>query len=245
MNILKTLLVAAVFAGLCTTTAPAQLISYTFTTDNHGAPVAPTVADTTTTGGTDLQFGPGLSNTGVFGLFANLPVASTTATPPIVADTSLAAAVSDSAYFTFTVSPTSGNVLNLSDVSFVGGRFTEDSGSMTYELESSATGFGTAGANELGSFTVTGNYPTTNGSDISLSSSSFSTLFTPVTFRLYVYGSGTEAGFFDATSNGGSDGPILINGTTALAPEPGTFALLGLGLGALFLIARRRRTARE
>lgn len=157
-------------------------------------------------------------------------------------------------YFQFTLSPTGGQSLNISSLSFDAVAAT---GTLTANrevfVESSKTGFGTSSANVLyGAGTQSALNP---GGGINWSStlipfqtSTYSeTLFSvdlsgnsllqnisdSVTFRFYI---GTDT----TSQNIGIDN-LTVNGSIVAAPEPSAYALAGLGL--MLCIGNWRRTS--
>jgi hypothetical protein len=233
---------AVALAAMLSTTAHAQLVSYTISDQNSGGgnSIAPTIADATTTTATDYTLGSGLKDEGLLG-FGVVPKSSS------YFATSLAGAEAANAYVTFTVAPTAGNELNLTSVDLSGARFYNNGNDTTYAaLESSVTGFGTQTAAGVGgTFNISGFL--NNGPDVTLNPTTYADLTSPVVFRLYVYatdGKNTAASLpYDAETRTGG-GPILINGTVSQeVPEPGTYALMGFGLAALLVTMRTRRSS--
>jgi PEP-CTERM motif len=159
--------------------------------------------------------------------------------------TSLATAVTNNDFITFTVAPTTGNTLSLSDIG-------------AYNIRRSATGSSTGQwqyAVGGGTFSNLGT-PITWGATTSAAGNAQSAIVlsgipelqsivagTDVTFRLAFWG-GTSTG---GTSylNDPLNSPVLdflLNGTLqagAVIPEPGTLALIALGVAAL--VACRRK----
>lgn len=116
------------------------------------------------------------------------------------------------------------------DLSFLSGFATPPDGFVLY---SSQDGF----ANPIDFYPITpesDNFVT--GGDLSLI---FADLEDPITFRLYTTpngDSGTSLGFTNTSGNS-----IIVNGTTTAVPEPGTYALVLVGLAGMALIVRARR----
>ncbi len=147
-----------------------------------------------------------------------------------------AAAVADNDYFTFTITPNSGLMLNLSSLTLdtaetMGGATTFEG---TIFVRSSVDGF----ASTLGLWTQT-SVPTGGGWNartIDLSGASFQGLATATTFRIYFYDNSDATG--DTAAVHRIDN-VTLNGT--VVPEPSVGALLGLA--AVFCGVRRRRAS--
>ena len=159
--------------------------------------------------------------------------------------TSLAGAESAGTYLTFTISPQIGNILYLTNIDLSGASFSSDFAGLNAQstgmpasgyvvsLTSSVDGFTTS----LGSTSF--NY-STNGTDITLGTEFLQPIYSTATFHLDFYGTvPNEPAYAYLTLNDGS--VLKIDGTSVLAPEPGTYALLGLGLALLAVTIRSRR----
>jgi hypothetical protein len=142
---------------------------------------------------------------------------------------SQATAVSNGAYFSYTVTPVAGKNMSLTDFQFDvmrGGGSTPRG----YVVRSSANNFAT----DLSAADVATVRPTFTHVNIDLTGASFQNLTDPLTFRIYVFSTGAGSSVdFDN---------FALNGTTAAAPEPATFGLAGVA--ATGLLARRSRRAR-
>ena len=161
--------------------------------------------------------------------------------------TTTALAITNNEYFSFTITPNAGLVLNLDSISFsmqVGITLTTATQDTTYALFSSVNGFsigsvissntytensdGNASTSSLDSFVNTGT--------IALTGSAYDNVTGQVEFRIYL-------------SDGGSNNAaplikiddVILNGTTAPIPEPSTYAMMGLGAAMLVGIQRFRR----
>ena len=150
----------------------------------------------------------------------------------------LAASETAGNYIGFTITPTAGFSLDLTDLDFSGGSFYSQDGetdqaTRTLELESSVDGFTTQ--TTLGSISVPANV-FTNGVDLTLGSA-FSDVTEATEFRLYVVD--PDSDFYESVTLKGDD-VLTIDGLVTEIPEPGTYALLACGLGGLALMLRRR-----
>ena len=228
MKNLQLFAAAAVFVGFIPLSSHAQvLVSYAYPPKSSAAtPPAPTVTNDSTyaSGSTTTGSGVNLTDNGFIpGYLTEDPVYPQ----------SLGAAVSDANYFSFTVTPGSGDEVSLTsfDLSLTS-LYSSDNAS-TFVLESSVTGFGTTTANMLATYSST-----TNGTPVPLGTK-FVDLTTPVEFRLYDYGSANYQ--YAALQNG----PLNIDGVATPAvgtvPEPSTLALFGFGAAALAFVVRRKR----
>ena len=146
--------------------------------------------------------------------------------------------------FTFTVTPTAGTTLDLSDLDLSEAAFVGQNFDAIFTVESSVSG-----STALATYDTTANNLSA-GSDVALGTnttygSDFTDITGPVTFSIYVTAStatGAYQGAFIAGGNGTNPGYLIsLNGTATTTPEPGTVALMGLGLGLLMLTLRNRR----
>ena len=235
-HILKTLTATAVFMAVLQATAHAQIVSYDVVAadDAPTDSVTPTqtLANSVAAPASDLTVAAGL-NSGYYAYGYSFGP-NTNAYPD-----SLAGAVSDNGYVTFTVTPQTGISLDLTSLDLSGASFENNSGGDTtyFAVESSVGGF--SGTSALA--TPTAFSSTTAGPDITLGSA-YSDLTTATEFRLYFYQDEGAESYIDDTIENGST--IVLNGTANVAilntPEPSTYALLGLGAAALILVSRRR-----
>ncbi|NJK92548.1 MAG: PEP-CTERM sorting domain-containing protein [Blastochloris sp.] len=132
----------------------------------------------------------------------------------------LAATIVDNAYFTFTLQANTG--------------FEIDFNTFAYTGQASGTGpTGFAFRSSVDSFAANLGAPTATGVSIDLSAASFQNLTGPIEFRLYGFGASSAAGTFSVND-------FTFSGNVAVVPEPSTYALLGLGLGALWVLRRQR-----
>jgi hypothetical protein len=159
-----------------------------------------------------------------------------------------AGAVSAGTYFAFTVTPTAGNTMTLTGISFDsarGGAAVPRSWYAFSSVKGFANGSDIASAIEASqrpafshydeTSTVGGTAPLATGSLNLAADPSYANLTSPVTFRFYVSAPGAGQSIdFDNVS---------INGiTTATSPEPATLGMAAIG--GLCLLARRRRASR-
>jgi hypothetical protein len=256
-------LLAGAFAAAFTQVTHAQTLvtftPYQNTVTDPGV-VAPLYASSVTAGA--LSYGPGFTFSATTGFPQAQQGYSNSFNAPLYGvpggvPTSLADAVSPGeSYFSFSAAPTAGNELNLTGVDFSGVKFYSNSETDTFVLESSVTGFGSSAGDILSSYTVPTGGGSVSGSDVSfLLSPTLTTDFTGLTssveFRLYEYNSGSDGNQYQLTGieGAGSSSPtgFSIDGAATpalpLTPEPGTYALLGLGLALLVVSARYRRSS--
>jgi hypothetical protein len=176
-----------------------------------------------------LALGSGASAGTAFGSlgFANAGDAST-----------LSGAITDSVYHSFTLTPTAGYQLNITGVSY---NADASSGTSTFnfDLLSSATGF--TSSDSLGTFSVI-NSAAASGTINTSANTSLQGITSTVELRIYVSrsaGNGTAAYYADDGVNGGL---FSVDGTVTAIPEPGTWALIGLGSAVVLWRMRRRNT---
>jgi hypothetical protein len=228
MNIiLKSLLAGLVFsAGTQLAAHAAVLTSYDFPGVGVAAgPQDPTVSNSAIATGT---FGLGSGLEAQNNTFFSGYQAQYTSEPG-----SLSAAETAGDYFSFTITPSSGTTLNLTDFDLSATNLYTSSDAGTYALESSVGGFGSG-------VTLDTYSATTVGSDVTLGSA-YDDLSGPVEFRLYIYGAGAYQ--ILALQNESENVGLQIDGSAA-TPEPGTYALAALGLIALVAMLRSRRPVR-
>ena len=145
----------------------------------------------------------------------------------------LTLAVDNNDYYSFTLTPTSGNALNFTSFTFrhyIDGVESPDA----WALYSSVGGFDQANSIAVGNATTTDSWDgADNNNVIDLSGASFQGLESNVEFRLVIYNGRNNSGSLSYWDN------FIVNGTVSPVPEPSTFALFGLG-GLAFLTRRRR-----
>ena len=155
--------------------------------------------------------------------------------------TTLAGAISANDYFTFTITPATGTAaVDLSSITFFA--FSEN-GVATFSLTNAAgtvfssTNIASVNPDAQNSYTL--NFGTAG-----------TTITGPTEFRVYDYGntgSGYDSQGFGSQSSPADTGvEFEINGTGVAAgvptPEPGTYALMGLGVVLLAVTMRKRRS---
>ena len=146
--------------------------------------------------------------------------------------TNAAGAVAQNTFFQFTVTPTAGYALTLTNLSFQAGR----GGSGTprgYVVRSSVDNF----ANNLGTADVTTARPTFSTYNVGLS---FTGITSATTFRIYTYApTSTQSVEYDN---------ITLSGTSSLvgaaAPEPSSFGLAASVVPLAGFLARPPQTKR-
>lgn len=234
---MKKILVALVAVGLSVVGANAQLVQWN-TVGNLGTETTEASAfNNVNVGASTLTLGSTVAAAANGGRFGGSGWFDTGMT---VAGSTLAEAITANSFIEFTLTPNVGFQYTATSFSFYWDR--SNTGPSSVALRSSADSFGS----NLGS--VTG---LTSGGTFSLNTitiGSLTNVSTATTFRLYGFG---------ATATGGTAGfdtqaspvdltlapNVSLNGTTSVIPEPSTYALLALGLGALVLL--RRKSAKK
>jgi len=156
-----------------------------------------------------------------------------------VNSTTAAEAVTNNDYFTFTLTPSAGYQLNLTQLSFdfqSSGTVNNAVQSSSYTVFSSVGGFSSGNHIDSGTWT----YLTDTGwksSLTSISGVSFQNLITAIEFRIYMSDGGSNSNAHFATVDN-----VILDGTVAAIPEHSTAALL-LGSMAGLLVALRRKRA--
>lgn len=138
-------------------------------------------------------------------------------------DPSLATAIASNNYFSFTLEAADGFHFTTTNITWNMRR--SGTGPSNFVIRTSADGF----ASDLATWTSEANG--TLSSAVSLGTQ------TAVEFRLYGYSGTSGAG---AMNMGGSGNDVEFYGVTSLIPEPGTMALLAMGLAGVALVRRRK-----
>ena len=136
-------------------------------------------------------------------------------------------------YFEFTVAPSSGFALNMSQLQFNVRK--SGSGAGSAEVRSSLDSYGATVGTAL---TVNSAAAGTDGI-VSLTGAAFQGVSTPITFRIYGYNSQNAGGSMQLQN--GTAGGLEISGTVIAIPEPASLALVGLTLLPGAALLRRRR----
>ena len=238
---MKTIIVAILTAVGLAVAAPSKaavLAGYDFS----GASRASTDTDLNTAAST-FDGGPGFQTVGVdnstFDLTHGNPAPAMAIDSTFTDGTTQAQAVAANDFYTFTISPVSGVSFSLTSLSF---DYSNYSSTTTFPTENffvrtSADGF----ANNLATgvtvaSTTTGAFTNEN---ISLTgNSALQNVSGPLELRIYVFDSTSTVGRGALLDN------IMLNGTTAMIPEPSTWLLTAVGLAGLGM-ARRLSRARS
>lgn len=153
-----------------------------------------------------------------------------------VTGTDLAAALADTHYLSFTVTANAGHVLNLSSLTFDFGGTSSSAYLAGMIVQSSAGGFGTGNPvlfNE--SYSVPAGSSAASydaGNLLDLSGGAFQGL-SSITFQFRFFDNANSINEVDRLDN------VVLNGAVLAVPEPSTYTLLVLGVGALFFLRRR------
>lgn len=211
-----------------TANAQSTLLSWDIAGKNSGtnSVVAGSVGSPLTSGG-NMTLGTGLSTVNTDNSFRGTPFDQT----------SLSNSIANNQYLQLTLTPT--EAISLSQLVFT--ISTSTAGAFSYNLFSSATGFTIADSLYQGTNNSVANTATTNTVDLT-GFSSLQNISSELTFRVYGYRSAGGTSVF-GFANGVSTVDVGIYGQAV--PEPSTYALLAIGLGALAWAARRKRTARR
>lgn len=149
----------------------------------------------------------------------------------------LAAAVTNNAYYQFVVAPQAGQKMSLSSVDFAGYQQNTHAGA-TIEVLYSLDGFATAGTSVGSVSNISENWSGAPYSVSTVSVPALQNVENAVTFRLYFFGFGPweQRGLGQIS---GSNVDLGLSGTVAAVPEP---AILGMmGAASSMLLVRRRK----
>lgn len=247
-NIALKSILPALALSFSATVAHAQvtLANYGFTSASTASSVSVTgvTASNVTTPKTYFGFSSGIGNAYAF------PTTVVNGAGGVAAySTTAADAVATNRYFEFTVTPTAGNQLTLSSLSFnygaiaASGAYPQAGAPFTpmFQVRSSVDGYAAGIGTTTALAYVAGQSDVTRLLTVSLSSlGGFSQLTTPTTFRLYGYFATGTPGYSDSLRIDN----INLTGSVSAIPEPSAFAA-GLGFAALGVAATRSRRRRQ
>lgn len=150
--------------------------------------------------------------------------------------TDAATAVSNASFFQFSITPNSGYLMDLTELTVLGSSGTVSLPNNGYVVRSSVDGFST----DLASGAFQTSFPTYTTISVDLSGSEFQNLTAQTTFRIYTW---RDAG----TNPAAAYDNLVLNGSIVPIPEPGTMALGIAAVGMLIVtaISRRRRPDRK
>ena len=232
--ILTAFAVLSVFALCSFVPAGAQLLTYTFPgAGANSGPQYPTVtANGDATGTYGLGAALGADSNGYVSGFQVHSDVSGDSYPATLDDSESAGA-----YYSFTITPNAGDMLNLStlDLSPTTFFYQRNSAASSYTVEESTDGFSTAG-NILKTYQPASDSDfTVQGTPLTLTG--LHQVTGPVEFRIYLYGQ-TGNYFIASLQNS-----LSIDGSVEPIPEPSSCALLLAG--GLILLALGRRCVKR
>lgn len=146
---------------------------------------------------------------------------------PINGSATLANAVTNDAYFSFTITPDALQSIDLTSLTFDAAAGGTSGGDRGYGVFSSVDDY----TSDLGFAVLSTVRPDWTSVTIDLSGVAFDNITTATTFRIYTYS--------DAAARSVEYDNIAVNGS--VIPEPGTYALFVGLTGLSFLMLRRRR----
>ena len=240
LNRLTSIAAVSVLALSAAKSDAAVLVSFNPTGTSVNGPLAPASTDSSVTS-TDFTRGSGTAGydnaggaTDFFGAYY------TQGNPSAAADAELSDAYSNGIYLTFTITAGSSPV-TITGLSLSNDFFFQNA--VTYSVEDAISGFGSASSNVLASISYANGAEHQAGPGV-LTFSTPQTLAanTSDEFRLYVNGLSTytDFGIGDGGTTPANANAFEVLGSAA-TPEPGSYALVGLGLGLLVLTVAKRR----
>jgi len=151
-------------------------------------------------------------------------------------DNSIGVAIGANEFHSFTLTPQTGNVLNLSSLTFDAAFYGGASGfNASFALRSSVDSF----ASTIGSIFVAPaqntSTPTFGSHSIDLSGVVFQGLSSSIEFRIYIFDNTSGNGRYLGLDN------VVLNGSLSAVPEPSTYAALSGGVIGLFVALRRKK----
>jgi len=232
--------------GVLSSLSPASaavLVNYTF------------VSGTNSTAAADPNVGASVitSNIGTVGTDSGFSAAGNAFVRANATQSTQAGAITEADYFEFTLTPQAGFEVDLTSFSLTVGNQTSTALSFTssYFVRTSLDGYAsniaitstggtTTSLGGVASRSTTSNSTAVSDSVVfNVAGSQYQNLTTPVTFRIYLYDTGSGAAPDSSQSISRFDN-VQVSGNVSAVPEPDT-CLLGLVGGALVLSVRRKR----